>query len=140
MVKIPDQQLKEILVKEKLIAEEDFDSILVIAKRMGQQVADILVSRNYIKFDYYKQLVGRYFGVPLANLVHQVIDEAVFRRKSCPISVPRTILTRVLRFTDAAPPRTSKQPLRKTFKRQYVPRFSARRKKRRPPRCQSWLL
>ncbi|KKU77391.1 MAG: hypothetical protein A3E64_01170 [Candidatus Harrisonbacteria bacterium RIFCSPHIGHO2_12_FULL_48_16] len=79
MVKIPDQQLKEILVKEKLIAEEDFDSILVIAKRMGQQVADILVSRNYIKFDYYKQLVGRYFGVPLANLVHQVIDEAVIR-------------------------------------------------------------
>ena len=79
MVKIPDQQLKEILVKEKLIAEEDFDSILVIAKRMGQQVADILVSRNYIKFDYYKQLVGRYFGVPLANLVHQVIDEVVIR-------------------------------------------------------------
>ncbi len=92
MVKIPDQQLKEILVKEKLITGEDFDSILVIAKRMGQQVADILVSRNYIQFDYYKQLVGRYFGVPLASLVHQSIDEAAVRLLSEDIARQKRII------------------------------------------------
>ncbi|MBI2025121.1 MAG: type II/IV secretion system protein [Candidatus Harrisonbacteria bacterium] len=79
MVQIPDKVLKEKLVKAGLITEEEFEKVLFDAKRMGQSTADILISRNYLKSDYYTGLLAEYFGVPLAKLSTRSIDESVLR-------------------------------------------------------------
>lgn len=79
MVQIPDDKLKEILVKDGVVSEKDFDVVAKDAKRMGQSVADVLISRNFVKIGYYNGLLARYFGVELANLSTQPIDESVLR-------------------------------------------------------------
>ncbi|TSC83109.1 MAG: type IV pilus assembly protein PilB [Parcubacteria group bacterium Gr01-1014_19] len=79
MVQIPDDKLKEILAKDGAVSEKDFDAVTKDAKRMGQSVADVLVSRNFIKSGYYNGLLARYFGVELANLSNQPIDESALR-------------------------------------------------------------
>ncbi len=79
MVQIPDEKLKEILAKDGAVSEKDFDAVSKDAKRMSQSVADVLVSRNFIKSGYYNGLLARYFGVELANLSTQPIDEAILR-------------------------------------------------------------
>ncbi|MEK7654502.1 MAG: GspE/PulE family protein [Patescibacteria group bacterium] len=79
MVQIPDDKLKEILAKDGAVSEKDFDAVTKDAKRMGQSVADVLVSRNFIKSGYYNGLLAKYFGVEPANLSSQPIDEAALR-------------------------------------------------------------
>ncbi|MDO8467266.1 MAG: GspE/PulE family protein [bacterium] len=79
MVQIPDDKLKEILVKDGVVSAADFDSVAKDSKRMGQSVAQILVSRNFIKPGYYNGLLAKYFGVEPANLSSQTIDEAALR-------------------------------------------------------------
>ncbi len=46
---------------------------------MGQSVADVLVSRNFIKPGYYNTVLAKFFGVEPANLSNQTIDEAALR-------------------------------------------------------------
>lgn len=79
MVQIPDDKLKEILVRDGAVSEKDFDSVLRDSKRMGQSAADVLISRNFVKPGYYNNLLAKYFGVELANLSVQPIDEAALR-------------------------------------------------------------
>ena len=44
MVVIPDQKLKEVLTRDGVIAPEVFDSFVEESKRMGQTVAENLIS------------------------------------------------------------------------------------------------
>lgn len=79
MLQIPLEKLKELLVKEGVISAQDFDAVTTDAKRMGQSIPDILISRNFIKADYYNKLVAGYFGFELANLSMRSIDESALR-------------------------------------------------------------
>ena len=79
MVKIPDEQLKELLIKDGIITDSDFDSVLKDSQRMGQSVADILISRNLLRPDYYNNLLSKYFGVAPANLAQSAIDENLLK-------------------------------------------------------------
>ncbi len=79
MVQIPLQQLKDSLVKEGLITAEEFDTIAGESTRMGQSVAEILISRNYITREYYYNSLSKYFGVELARLSTKTIDEAALK-------------------------------------------------------------
>lgn len=76
-MQIPNQRLKEYVVKEGLISEEDFDRLVNESERMGYSVADNLVSRGIVSNDYYNELLASYFGVRKANLSAQTIDERV---------------------------------------------------------------
>ncbi len=82
MLQIPNQKLKEILVKEDLINAENFDKLAVESKRMGQNMADVLVSQGIIKPDYFYTLVAKYVGVELVNLGGQAIEEKTLRKLS----------------------------------------------------------
>src|SRR3989304_870512 len=79
MVQIPDDKLKEILVKDGVVSVADFDLVAKDSKRMGQSVAEVLISRNFIKPGYYNGLLAKFFGVEPVNLSSQSIDEAVLR-------------------------------------------------------------
>ncbi len=82
MLQIPNQKLKEILVKEDLISAENFDKLAIESKRMGQNMADVLVSQGIIKPDYFYTLVAKYVGVELVNLGGQAIEEKTLRKLS----------------------------------------------------------
>ena len=77
MLQIPEAKLKEALVKDGLVTPELFDTIAGEAKRLGQSIADNLVSQNVITSSYYSSLISRYFNVPLADLDKLAVDQAV---------------------------------------------------------------
>lgn len=78
-MQIPLEKLKEIIIKEGLIKESEFNDIVVEAKRKGYEVADVLVSRGFITPAYFNDLLANYFGVEKANLSSKPIDENVLR-------------------------------------------------------------
>ncbi len=80
MLTIPPQKLKEILLKEDLVDKEIFDKLLSDAKRMDQNIVDLLVSRGFIKIDYFYNLAAQYFEVERANLAGKSIDENILRK------------------------------------------------------------
>ena len=80
MLQIPNQKLKEILVKEDLINAENFDKLAVESKRMGQNMADVLISQGIIKPNYFYVLVAKYVGVELVNLGGRAIEEKTLRK------------------------------------------------------------
>ncbi len=77
MLQIPAQKLKEILIKDSLITEEDFEFLISEAKRMDQNIGDILISRNVITTDYFYNVLADYFNVQRANLIGRKIDEQI---------------------------------------------------------------
>jgi len=77
MINIPQNQLKEILLKEGLINEDLFNEVTAGAERLKQNVAEVLVSKNIISADYLYQVFSRYFNIPLAELAQKTINETV---------------------------------------------------------------
>jgi len=80
MLQIPPQKLKEFLVNEGLITAQDFDALLEEAKRMEQNVADLLISRGFITSDYFYNLLARHFRVEKADLGVRAIDENILKK------------------------------------------------------------
>lgn len=78
-MQVPDQKLKEILIRDGLIKAEDFDAILTEAVRMGHNVADSLISRGIISQEYLNNLLVEYFGVARAELEGREIDENILK-------------------------------------------------------------
>ncbi|PIU98394.1 hypothetical protein COS61_01660 [Candidatus Wolfebacteria bacterium CG03_land_8_20_14_0_80_40_12] len=82
MLTIPSQKLKEFLIKDGLISDEKFDSLLAEAERMNQNIADLLISQGVITVDYFYNLVVQYLNIPLANVAGRSIDEDILRKLS----------------------------------------------------------
>ena len=78
-MQIPNEKLKELLVNEGLIKPEEFDRVLEESVRMGQNVADILISRGIITKSYFNELLISYFEVGKAALASRVIDSNIVR-------------------------------------------------------------
>jgi len=79
MLRIPPKKLKELVVKEGLIDPATFDLLSLEAQRLGQNMSDVLISRNIITSSYLAGLLGRYFNVAAANLQAVSIDENILR-------------------------------------------------------------
>lgn len=74
MFQIPAEQLKATLTQDGIISSEDFDVYQAESKRMGQGIADMLISKNIITDEYYNNLLANFFGVQMANLDPASID------------------------------------------------------------------
>ena len=79
MLTVPQQKLKEILTKEGLIDAQAFDNLTIEAKRMGQNITDLLISQGFITSDYFYNIVAGYLGVERVNLGSQSIEEEILR-------------------------------------------------------------
>lgn len=82
MLQIPPQKLKEFLTKEGLISGDYFNELLTEAGRMGQNIGDLLISRDVISIDYFYKLLGDYFKVERADFTARPIDENILQRLS----------------------------------------------------------
>jgi len=78
-MQIPIHKLKEMVVGENFITEADFDILAEEAARLGQNVADVLISKNIVSHDYLADLLSSYFGVEKANLNSRQIDKNVLQ-------------------------------------------------------------
>ncbi len=79
MVEIPDDKLKKMLVDDGIISAAKFDDFLTDARRMGQRVASVLISKNVITDGYYKNILATFYSVPIAAMDPSSIDEEVLR-------------------------------------------------------------
>ena len=76
-MQIPNEKLKESLVKDGLIAPQVFDELAAESSRMKHDVAETLISRGIITQEYLTEVLGSYFGVQKAGLSGRAIDEQV---------------------------------------------------------------
>jgi type IV pilus assembly protein PilB len=79
MLQIPDQKLKELLIADGIINEEDFELVVRDAKRLERTVADVLLGRSIITESYYNSLLSKYYRVERANLAIRKIDESALK-------------------------------------------------------------
>lgn len=77
MVQIPSEKLKEFLLKDGLVTEEKFNTLAEEARRMQQNLADILISRGVMSSEYFYDLLTRYFGVERVKLSAAQIDPKI---------------------------------------------------------------
>ena len=78
-MQIPNDKLKELLIKDDLIKPEEFDGLLREADRMKQNVADVLISRGLVSSGYFYNMLAKYYGSERANLGTNKIDENILR-------------------------------------------------------------
>ncbi len=78
-MQIPVQKLKEILISENFITEADFNALAAEAERMGQNPAEVLISKDIISQEYLSDLLASYFGVEKASLSVKQIDRNVLK-------------------------------------------------------------
>jgi len=74
MTQIPDNKLKEILFADGLVGEEVFNNAAEEASRLGNSIAETLISKNIITDDYFRNIVARYLNVPIVELEESKID------------------------------------------------------------------
>ena len=79
MLSIPEDKLRELLIKDGIVKEEDFEMALQEAKRMGQNPADILIARNLLTLDYYLNLAAAFYEAERAGLMNRALDEAIIQ-------------------------------------------------------------
>ncbi len=77
MVEIPLEKLEKTLVEDGIITAEKFEIYLKDARRMGQSLPAILISKNVITDEYYKNLLAKFFNVPIAVLEPSHISDEV---------------------------------------------------------------
>lgn len=76
-MKLSSDVLKKLLLDSKLVTEGDFELAAEEAKRTGQEITDILISRGFITEDYLFEIIGAYLQVPLAGLAKRTLDKKV---------------------------------------------------------------
>jgi len=79
MLHIPENEFKKILVGDKVITAEQFDKATSEARRMGTNVANILLEQNLITTEYYQTLLSKFYNLEPANLGEKQINEEVFK-------------------------------------------------------------
>ncbi len=76
MTELPVDILKKSITEDGVLSSERFDEVVSEADRLGKSVATILISKNLITDEYYKNLIAKFYGVPIANLEPTRIDTA----------------------------------------------------------------
>lgn len=71
---LPLQTLKKLILDTGLVSEEDFNNIVQEAQRTEKNVADLLISRNFITNDFYADILSKYLNIPRVKLVGQQIN------------------------------------------------------------------
>src|SRR5271157_5879048 len=73
------QRLGDLLVKEKVITQEQLDRALTEQKRNGSRLGSVLVKLGYVSDEDVTNFLSRQYGVPAINLSYFEIDPAVVK-------------------------------------------------------------
>src|SRR6201988_56300 len=73
------QRLGDLLVKEKVITQEQLDRALTEQKRNGSPPGSVLVKLGYVSDEDVTNFLSRQYGVPAINLSYFEVDPAVVK-------------------------------------------------------------
>jgi len=73
------QRLGDLLVKEKVITQEQLDRALTEQKRNGSRLGSVLVKLGYVSDEDVTNFLSRQYGVPAINLAYFDIDPSVVK-------------------------------------------------------------
>ena len=73
------QRLGDLLVKEKVISQEQLDKALTEQKRNGSRLGSVLVKLGYVSDEDVTNFLSRQYGVPAINLSYFDIDPSVVK-------------------------------------------------------------
>src|SRR5208337_1878730 len=73
------QRLGDLLVKEKVISQEQLDKALTEQKRNGSRLTSVLVKLGFVTDEDVTNFLSRQYGVPAINLSYFEIDHAVVK-------------------------------------------------------------
>jgi len=71
------EELKNLLIKNQLITESEFQKVFLEAKRTEKDVVDYLISLGYLTRDYYAELLADYLKVERVKLIGKEIDKNI---------------------------------------------------------------
>jgi len=77
--RIEPQQLKSFLLDSELVSKVDIETAETEAKKSGQRLGDVLISKGFIKEDDLLRLQAYILGVPFINLEKEKIDTETLR-------------------------------------------------------------
>lgn len=80
MISLPENQLKEILIKDGVIDEKSFKLVEKEAERKNQNIAEILISQGVITKDHFYSLLAKTFGLERVSLSNVKIDEEIMEK------------------------------------------------------------
>lgn len=72
-------RLNEILLREKIISQEDLDEALALQKKQGGELSKILVSMGLVDEDVLTQVLAEGLGLPPINISRLKIDPSVIK-------------------------------------------------------------
>ncbi|MEK7123659.1 MAG: hypothetical protein AAB851_02070, partial [Patescibacteria group bacterium] len=73
------ENLKGLILKSRLVNEEQFKSAEEEAKRSEQSVIDVIIGSGLIPENYVSELLADYFGATLANLKRQKMEHKILQ-------------------------------------------------------------
>lgn len=76
---MPVLKLKEALIRDGILKQEELVQYEAEAVRLGQDLSDVLLSRSLVTQIYLNELSAGFYGVPAANLLLRKIDPAVVK-------------------------------------------------------------
>ncbi|MGB9681082.1 MAG: GspE/PulE family protein [Minisyncoccia bacterium] len=71
------EELKNLLLKNQLITETEFQKIVQEASRTEKDIVDLLVSEGYLTRDYYAELLADYLKVERVKLIGREIPKEI---------------------------------------------------------------
>src|SRR3989344_21164 len=77
--RIEPEQLKAFLLDSELVSKIDIEAAESEAKKSGQRLGDVLISKGFIKEDDLLRLQAYILGVPFINLEKEKIDTETLR-------------------------------------------------------------
>jgi len=79
MINLPQEKIRDILLKAGIIDVQSFDEIRIEAERKQQNVVETILSQGLINKDYFYLLLSKSLGMPRVNLSVVKIDEQILR-------------------------------------------------------------
>lgn len=73
------ENLKTMILKSRLVNEEQFKAAEEEARRSEQSVIDVVIGTGLIPENYMSELLAEYFGAPLANLKKQKMEHKILQ-------------------------------------------------------------
>ncbi|MFH1773108.1 MAG: GspE/PulE family protein [Patescibacteria group bacterium] len=82
-----DEQIKQILIKTKIISASEFDKLMIEAKKINKQIEDYLIEKKIISTITLYESAANFFNVPYIDLKNQLIRNDILT------SIPESIAT-----------------------------------------------
>lgn len=85
-------KIGDILLKEKLITKRQLEEALILQKRWGSRLGDIVLSKGWVKSMDFYQALAEHYNLNFVNLMKSPADESLLRKDEIGIYLTRLFI------------------------------------------------